>query len=30
MGQNGRKVAEAHDWKHTAAITERVYEEALT
>ena len=29
MGQNGRRVAEAHDWKHTAADTERVYEEAL-
>jgi len=29
MGQNGRKVAEAHDWNRTAANTERVYEEAL-
>jgi glycosyltransferase involved in cell wall biosynthesis len=29
MGQNGRRVAEAHDWKRTAANTERVYEEAL-
>ena len=29
MGQNGRKFAEAHDWKNTAADTVRVYEEAL-
>jgi glycosyltransferase involved in cell wall biosynthesis len=29
MGRNGRKFAEAHDWKVTAAKTERVYEEAL-
>ena len=29
MGRNGRKVAEAHDWKRTAALTENVYVDAL-
>jgi len=29
MGRNGRKVAEAHDWKRTAALTEKVYVDAL-
>jgi glycosyltransferase involved in cell wall biosynthesis len=29
MGRNGRKVAEAHDWKKTAALTEQVYVDAL-
>lgn len=29
LGRNGRKVAEEHDWKITAALTERVYSEAL-
>lgn len=29
MGRNGRRFAEAHDWKRTAAGTEAVYEEAL-
>ncbi len=29
LGRNGRKYAEAHDWKNTAAKTELVYEEAL-
>jgi glycosyltransferase involved in cell wall biosynthesis len=30
MGLNGRKVAEEHDWKRTAALTEQVYLDALT
>jgi glycosyltransferase involved in cell wall biosynthesis len=29
MGRNGRKVAEQHDWKRTAALTEQVYVDAL-
>lgn len=29
MGRNGRKVAEKHDWSKTAALTERVYLDAL-
>jgi glycosyltransferase involved in cell wall biosynthesis len=29
MGRNGRKVAEEHDWKRTAALTEQVYVDAL-
>jgi len=29
MGRNGRKVAEQHDWKRTAALTEQVYLQAL-
>jgi glycosyltransferase involved in cell wall biosynthesis len=29
MGRNGRKHAEAHDWKKVGALTEQVYEEAL-
>src|SRR5208337_3114999 len=29
MGRNGRKVAEEHDWKKTAALTEQVYVDAL-
>ncbi len=29
MGRNGRKVAEEHDWSKTAALTERVYLDAL-
>jgi glycosyltransferase involved in cell wall biosynthesis len=29
MGRNGRKVAEEHDWKKTAALTERVYADVL-
>jgi glycosyltransferase involved in cell wall biosynthesis len=28
MGRNGRKVAEDHDWKRTAALTEQVYVDA--
>ena len=29
MGRNGRSVAEKHDWKKTAALTEQVYFQAL-
>jgi glycosyltransferase involved in cell wall biosynthesis len=29
MGRNGRKLAEAHDWKRTAALTEQAYVNAI-
>jgi len=29
IGRNGRKIAEAHDWKHTAKKAEVLYREAL-
>jgi len=28
MGLKGRKIAEAHDWKHIAKETEELYREA--
>jgi hypothetical protein len=29
MGLEGRRTAEAHDWKHIAKKTEELYKEAL-
>jgi len=29
MGVKGRKIAEAHDWKHIVKKTEELYNEAL-